>query len=95
MWTMTRSGQPGRTVIVGWADAKHGRQRDALQQLPGVKVDLISEAGISAGVRGRQAVNDDGRAIRQDDALPDDERALLAERDDVVVLADQARALRQ
>ena len=30
----------------------------------------------------------------QDDALPDDERALLAEGDDAVVAADEARALR-
>ena len=34
------------------------------------------------------------RAVGQDDALPDDERALLAEGDDVVVLADEAGALR-
>src|SRR5690606_16178391 len=125
LWTMTRSGQPGRTVMVGWtlrwrstrrwparlvvdcveswsarmrslspeprelaADTKHGRQRDTLQQLPGVKVDLIGEAGIAAGVRRRQTVDDDGRAIGKDHALPDDERALLAECDDVVVFAD-------
>ena len=100
---MTRSGQPGRTVMVGWtlrlrstrrwparlvvclrrlaqrpdevavavvaegelaADAEHGRQRDALQQLPGVQIDLIGEAGIAAGVGGRQVVDHDRGAVR-------------------------------
>ena len=76
------------------ADAEHGRQRHALQQLPGVEIDLVGEAGVAAGVGGRQVVDHDRAAVGQDDALPDDERALLAEGDDVVVLADETGALR-
>jgi hypothetical protein len=53
-----------------------------------------SSARPAAGVGGGQVVDDDGGAVGQDDALPDDEGALLAEGDDVVVLADETRPLR-
>ena len=59
-----------------------------------MEVDLVGKTGVAAGVGGRQVVDHDRGAVGQDDALPDDERALLAEGDDVVVLADEARALR-
>jgi hypothetical protein len=75
------------------ADAEHGGERHPFQQLPGVEIDLVGEAGVAAGVGGRQVVDHDGGAVGQDDALPDDEGALLPEGDDVVVLADQPGAL--
>ena len=59
-----------------------------------MQIDLVGEAGIAAGVGGGQVVDDDRGAVGPNDALPDDERPLLAEGDDVVVLADQPRALR-
>jgi hypothetical protein len=37
-----------------------------------VQVDLVGEAGVAAGVGGGQVVDDDRRAVGQDDALPDD-----------------------
>src|SRR6185369_528209 len=76
------------------ADTEHGGERHALQELPGVEVNLIGEAGVAASVRGGQVVDDDGGAVGQNDALPDDECALLPEGDDVVVLADEPGALR-
>src|SRR6185369_8400479 len=32
------------------ADAHDGRERDPLQELPGVEIDLVGEAGVSAGI---------------------------------------------
>ena len=90
---MTRSLSAGAEGELA-AHPEHGGERHALQQLPGVEVDLVGKAGVATGVGGRQVVDDDGGAVGQDDALPDDERPLLAEGDDVVVLADEARALR-
>jgi hypothetical protein len=50
---------------------------DVDEQLPGVEVDLVGEAGIAAGIGGRQVVDHDGGAVGQDDALPDHKSALL------------------
>ena len=43
-----------------------------------MEIDLVGDAGVAAGIGGRQVVDDDGGSVGQDDALPDDERALLA-----------------
>ena len=74
-----------RTERKAGTDAENGCQRDALEQLPAVQIELIGKAGIAAGVRRRQIVDDDRGAVGPDDALPDDERALLAEGDDAVI----------
>lgn len=67
------------------ADAEQCRERDALQEVPGVEVDLVLEAGIACRV-GRREIVDHGRsAVGHDDALPDQQRPALPERDDAVV----------
>lgn len=75
------------------ADAEHGGECDALQELPGMQIDLVGKAGIAAGIRRREIVDHHRAAVGPDDALPDDEGAFLPEGDDVVILADQARSL--
>src|SRR5690606_28206228 len=75
------------------ADAEERRDRHALEDRPSVEVDLVGEPGVAGGV-GRRHVLDAQRAtVREDDALPYDERPLLAERHDAVIGADEARAL--
>jgi len=59
-----------------------------------VQIEAIGEPGIAGGIGRREIVDDHRRAIGADDALPDDEGALLAVGDDAVVLANQPRALR-
>src|SRR5690606_21265012 len=75
------------------SDAEQGRERDALQELPRMAVDLVGQAHIALRVGRRNIVDPNRRTIGQDDPLPDDERATLTERDDAVVTADQPRAL--
>lgn len=45
-------------------DAEYGCQRDALQQLPGMKVDLVGEAGVATGIRCRRTARARGRPAR-------------------------------
>lgn len=75
-------------------DAEQCRYRDALEQRPGVEIDLVGEPGISRWIGCWHVVELDRAAVRQDDALPYDQRALLAEGNDAVVTADQPCALR-
>ena len=76
------------------ADPKDCGKSDALEKLPGVEINLVLEAGIAGGIGRRQILDHDGIAVRQDDAGPDQQRAFLSERNDVVILADEAGALR-
>src|SRR3546814_9678253 len=53
------------------SDAEQRRERDVLQELPGVPVDPVGETRIALCVGCRDIVDADGRSIGQDDALPD------------------------
>ena len=75
-------------------DAEQGRERDALQEPPGMEVDLVLKARIAGKVRRRHVVEADRGSVRKDDPLPDQHRATLAVGDDAVVAPDQTRALR-
>ena len=57
-------------------------------------VDLVLEAGIAFGIGARLTLQNDRAAVRHDQAIPDEQRACLPEGDLRVVLADEARALR-
>ena len=76
------------------ADAQQSGQSHALQQRPGVVIDIIRQPGIAGGIGCGQIVDLDGGTIGQDDALPHQQGPRLAEGDDAVIGADQARALR-
>jgi hypothetical protein len=52
------------------------------------------QARHSPGVRAGLALQNDGAAVRQDEAVPDEQHAALAELHVVVILADDPRALR-
>jgi len=58
-----------------------------------VEIHLVSEPGVARGVRCRQVVQLERGAVGQNDPLPDEQGAPLAESDHAVVAADQARSL--
>src|SRR3546814_15076516 len=66
-----------------------------LQELPRVVVDLVGQTRIALRVSRRHIIDADRRSIGQDYALPDNQRAALAERDDAIVAAAQPRAFRE
>src|SRR3546814_10438169 len=74
--------------------AEQRRERDAFDQLPGVSVDLVLQAGIARRFGRRRVVDRERAAVGHDQPLPDDLRTRLAERGFAVVAADQPRALR-
>src|SRR3546814_2210372 len=74
--------------------AEQRRERDAFDQLPGVSVDLVLQAGIARRIGRRRVVDRERAAVGHDQPLPDDLRTRLAERGFAVVAADQPRALR-
>ena len=76
------------------AHAEKRRQCDALEEAPGVVVDLVLQAGIPCRIGCRQVVDENRTAVRHDDPLPDQEGPSLAEGDDAVIGADQPRSLR-
>ena len=53
-------------------------------------VDAVLEPGIAFSVRAGLALEHDRAAVRQDQAVPDEQHAALAEADAVIVLADEA-----
>lgn len=57
-------------------------------------VDAILQPSISFSVRTWLALDHDGTAIRQNEPVPDQQNTALTETDAVVVLTDQACALR-
>lgn len=57
-------------------------------------VDVILQAGIALSVGAWLALENDGPAIRQDQPVPNQQHALLPKLHIVVVLPDEARALR-
>lgn len=57
-------------------------------------IDAIRQTGIALRVGGWHIVDADRCAIWQDDPLPDDKSAALSEGHDIVITADQSRALR-
>ena len=76
------------------ADSEQAGEHDALDQLPGVEIDLVFQTGIAFIVGGGQIVDDDGRTVGQDHAVPDDERPLLSVGHDGIIFSEQARPLR-
>jgi hypothetical protein len=57
-------------------------------------IDAILQPGIAFGVRAGLAFEHDRAAVREDQPVPDQQHAALAEADAAVILADDARALR-
>ncbi len=51
-------------------------------------IDAILKAGVAAGVRARQALQNDRTAARQDQAVPDKQPPALAEGHAIIILAD-------
>src|SRR3546814_5326506 len=76
------------------ADAEQGRRPDAHKKLPGVAVDPVGQASVTLRIGCRDIVDADGRSIGQDHALPNHQRAALAEGHDAIVTADEPRTLR-
>ncbi len=54
------------------AHAEQGRDRNALEQRPGVEIHFIRETRIAGRVGGRHIVEPDRAAVGHDDALPHD-----------------------
>jgi hypothetical protein len=57
-------------------------------------IDAILKPGIAFGVRAGLAFQHDRAAVREDQPVPDEQDAPLAEADAAVILADDAGALR-
>ncbi len=62
--------------------------------IKGVEVHFVLEAGITCAIGGREVVEDDRRTVRINETGPDEQGPLLPERDQAVLLADEAGALR-
>src|SRR5690606_10593939 len=75
-------------------DRKQGREASGPHQIPPVVIHAILKPGVTGSVRTRQALQDDGAAAGQDQAIPDQQDAALAEGHTVIILADDARSLR-
>ena len=71
------------------ADAQKRRECGRLEQLAPMIVDAVLEAGIAFGVGAGLAFQNDGAAVRNDQPVPDQQHAALAEADAIVVLADR------
>ena len=76
------------------ADAEDSREDCSLEQLSPMVVDLILQARVTLGVGPRLALEHDRAPVGHDEAIPDEEGPRLAEGDLRVVLADEARPLR-
>src|SRR5579875_888976 len=76
------------------ADAEKRGEARGLGEVPPVIVDAILEARIARRVRARLALQDDRAAVGEDQPIPHQQHAALAELHGVVVLADDAGALR-
>src|SRR5579863_1313919 len=85
-----------RTAISGelGADAEQRGEDHALDEAPGVIVDIGIEAGGARDVRSRQPLEQHGRTVRKLELGPGGEQSLLPIGDLAVDLADQLRALR-
>src|SRR3546814_1765796 len=76
------------------SDLQQGRYRHALQQLQAMMIDLVRQPRIAGCVGRRRIVQPDCTAVGHDDALPDDQGAVLPIADAAIVAADQPRSLR-
>ena len=56
-------------------------------------IHAVGDAGDTGGVGAGHWIDDDGIAVRQDQALPDNQNAVLAVQNLIVVAADEARTL--
>jgi hypothetical protein len=75
-------------------DAEQGREDRRLEQHAPMVIDLAFQAGKAFRVGTGLTFQNDGSAIRHDQAIPNQQRAGLAEGHLGVVLADKACALR-
>ena len=82
---------PGKAQ--GRAHAEERRDGDALEQRPGVEIDLVGQTRITGSISRRDIVDLERAAIGHDNPLPDNQCAMLAEGDDAVIRSDQPRAL--
>src|SRR5690606_1330233 len=76
------------------ADAEQRGQACGLHQIPPVVVHPVLKSGIAGSVRTGQTLEDDGAATRQNQAIPHQEHAALTENHAVIILANDARPLR-
>jgi hypothetical protein len=76
------------------ADAEQCGKRSRPEQPAPVVIDVVLEAGKSLRIGAGLALQHDRAAIRHDQPRPDQEHAILAERNLAVVGADQLRSLR-
>ena len=75
-------------------DAEQRGQAGSLHQIPPVVIDAILQTCIAGSVRAGLALQHDGTAIGQDQTVPDQQHAALPELHTGVILADDARSLR-
>src|SRR5260370_5368895 len=84
-------------VVVGGAevraDAKHRRERRRHQQPAPMMIDFVLEPGKSLRVGAGLALQDDRAPVRHEQPRPDQEHAVLPERDLAVIDADKLAAL--
>ena len=76
------------------ADAEQRGQPRRLHEIPPVVINVIFQPGIAGSVRTGLALQHDGAAIGQNQAVPDEQDAALPELHTGVILADDARSLR-
>src|SRR5579883_451216 len=76
------------------SDAEQRGENRRLEQRAPMVVDLVLEAGIALRVGAGLTLQNDRAAVRHDQAIPDEERTCLPKGDLRIVLADEARALR-
>lgn len=75
------------------ANTQQGRYRHPLQQSQTMIIDFVRQPRIAGCVGRRRIVQPDGTAVGHDDALPDDQGAVLPIADGAIVAADQPRPL--
>jgi len=89
-------GENGAVVVSSAelrADPKQRGEDGSPNESRPMMVDLILETRKALRVRARLALQDDRAAIRHDEPCPDEQDAVLPERDLAIVSADKLRAL--
>src|SRR5690606_34211393 len=76
------------------ADTEQRRERGSREQPAPMMVDLVLQASESLRVDAGLALEHDRAAVRHDQPRPDEEHAILSERDLAVVDPDEPRSLR-
>src|SRR5690606_32566320 len=76
------------------ADGEKRREARRLHEIPPVVVNSVFEARIARGIGAALALQHDRPAVRQDEAIPNQQDPALAEGDAGVVFTDEAASLR-